>query len=146
MVGRSENLTSMPFEVSGRMGGVRSGQVRRQRAEIRSVASLVLGSKLDMPKGLGAEIRRAGISVPERLTVAAGILAVISARALEGDLKAARFLFEMAGQTPDAMERIAKADAMESMVRAGVAATPEGFALPSPEVLDAEAERMGVYG
>lgn len=137
-----ENAKSMA--ALGSIGGRKSGAARRKRGEIQDLARKVLDTRFSPPPKLRAALESLGLCKGDTVTVAAGILSVISGKALSGDLKAARFVLDVAGYTADAKERLAKAKALERMLDGGVpAATPS--AVPSAEEIDSEAKRLGVY-
>lgn len=76
-----------------------------------------------------------------------GIISVFASKALDGDIVAARFVFDVAGYTLYAKEKIAKIKLLERM------ANPEDgaeLAKAKPPVslaeIDAEARKLGIYG
>lgn len=129
----------------GRLGGRKSGTVRRRRGELQDLARKLLGTRFTPSPNMTNALRKVGIELGDRVTLAAGILSVVSGKALTGDLKAARFVMEIAGYTPDAKERIAKTRTLERMLE-GNADGPALPETPSLSDMEAEAERMGVYG
>lgn len=137
-----ENAKSM--SALGRLGGRKSGAARRKRGEIQDLARKVLDTRFSPPPKLRAALESLGLCDGDKITVAAGILSVISGKALSGDLKAARFVLDVAGYTADAKERLAKARTLERMLdRDGDMPTPT--IAPSAEEIDSEAQRLGVY-
>ena len=91
-------------EKNGRKGGIRSGEVRREKARTREIVKMLLNSNIPAikgAKGAGASevLTAMGIPVTEQ-NMCLAILAGQSQSAMNGNHNAARFIFELAGDDP----------------------------------------------
>lgn len=127
----------------GRLGAKASngGETRRLQNLVKK------GLKTNIPTSgnLADILLRVGVDASEKVDAARGIISVFIYKALEGDLSAARFVFEAGGLTLSAAEKRAKIAALSRM-----AETPQNYAVQqelftvSPEEMRREAEEMGV--
>lgn len=83
----------------GRKGGVKSGQVRREKKEMREVAQMVLNLLPKISKSNKEAL--ASLGIPEN-EMTLQLIAVYrqSQKAASGDLKALEFLRDTAGEKP----------------------------------------------
>lgn len=96
----------------GRRGGIKSGEVRRLKRDMKNAAKMIL----EMPitaKSVKDGMRQLGFS-EEDLTNQMAVLVSIWKRAMEGDVKAAEFLRDTSGQKP--AEKVILADINEDVV------------------------------
>lgn len=123
-MGKTKNENLRPFDsdqdrdaarANGRAGGLASGEARRQRKAIREF----LRDFLEAPASpaLSAKMAEYGVAVSDRSNMGALFLAVFL-RAMNGDVKAAKQVFEWAGMDPLQIKkeeaerlRLARADA-----------------------------------
>lgn len=96
----------------GRRGGIRSGQVKRERRQMREIAQSIL----DMPMRKGrTEAYRSFIEgSAKNVTVSERIVMVAIKEALEGNMRAAEFVRDTAGERPTETVAVAKASAEAS--------------------------------
>lgn len=130
----------------GRRAGIASGIARKRSKETRDVARLILGLQF-LPKGnLATEIKKVGIDVKTPVQLREAICAVMGCQALKGNVKAAKFLFDIAEETPDAKETKLKVVQLEKMVNAIDAEVVKPKAGPevTPEEISESLSRMGV--
>lgn len=87
----------------GRRGGIASGRAKRERKQMREIAQSIL----DMPlrKGRTEEYRNFIEGSQKNVTVSERIMMVAIKEALEGNVRAAEFVRDTAGEKPtDALE------------------------------------------
>ena len=95
----------------GRMGGIKSGEVKREKKAMKEIAEIVLGLqtkegkevKLENVKKLDDlfEIdEETGKLTPKNMSVGEIIVLRQAQKAMKGDLDAARFVRETSGQNP----------------------------------------------
>lgn len=99
--GNPENLkpvrTTEEARKRGANGGRKSGEARRRKRDVKSAAKMIL----NLPCGEDVKNILADMGVDdEDFTNRVAVLARAYAKALKGDVSAARFLFEMAEETP----------------------------------------------
>ncbi len=96
----------------GRRGGIRSGQVKRERKQMREIAQSII----DMPMRKGrTEAYRSFIEgSTKNVTVSERIMMVAIKEALEGNVRAAEFVRDTAGEKPTETVAVAKASAEAS--------------------------------
>lgn len=129
----------------GRLGAKASngGDTRRLQNLVKK------GLKTNIPTSghLADILYRVGVNAGEKVDAARGIISVFIWKALNGDLAAARFIFEAGGLTLSAAEKKAKIAAISRM-----AETPQNVILTggredcsvTPEEMRREALEMGV--
>ena len=83
--------------VNGRVGGLASGEARRRRKEVREFLRDFLESPAS--PALAAKMAEYGVAAADRSNMGALFLSVFF-RAMNGDVKAARQVFEWAGMDP----------------------------------------------
>lgn len=81
----------------GRKGGIKSGEVKREKKTMREAAKMILaatikGADTRLPKSFG---------ITEDLNVQTAIIAGQAKRAIKGDTRAAEFIRDTAGEQPD---------------------------------------------
>jgi phage terminase large subunit len=101
MRGNKENLvmitTAEEAKKKGRNGGIKSGEVRREKKTMREAAKAILAAEL---KGNQvASLKRFGIT--DEFNIQSAILAGQAKRAIKGDTRAAEFIRDTAGEQPD---------------------------------------------
>lgn len=99
----NENLktpTSAEAKERGRKGGLASGRKRRTRRKLATIFK----DYMNRPNERGdirAELAAAGIELDEETTNAAVLAASIIMHAMQGDMKAARLVLQLAGEDPE---------------------------------------------
>lgn len=88
-------LTEEKAREIGRAGGIASGKARRQRRMMRETISALLQSRLD-DADMAAALEAAGLPAD----LQGGINLAIMRKALLGDVEAARYLRDTAGEKP----------------------------------------------
>ena len=83
----------------GHKGGIRSGEVRRQKAELRDVAKTLM--KMSLKKGAMEDFDNLEEAEGKNMTSAEAIFISQMIKAIEGDKQAAEFCFKYAGLEPD---------------------------------------------
>lgn len=81
-------------------GGKRSVQVRKERAEAKQAALIALNLKPNIDAKQKSGLKQMGANVDKPLTVLAISMTRVAYRAMNGDLKALRFLLETAHLSP----------------------------------------------
>lgn len=96
----SENLVqNLPKEehlAACRRGGIKSGEIRRAKKDMKTLARYILDTPLATEDDIRAELESRGIPKTE----AAAVLLAQLRRARTGDTEAARFLRDTSGQKP----------------------------------------------
>lgn len=83
----------------GHKGGIRSGEVRRQKAELRDVAKTLM--KMSLKKGVMEDFDNLEEAEGKNMTSAEAIFISQMLKAIEGDKQAAEFCFHYAGLEPE---------------------------------------------
>ena len=85
-----------------RRGGIKSGEVRREKRAARDLAALVLDSRPKMPKVINDQIKDMHLPV-EKKHVDARLIAMCAMmrKAMAGDQKSLEFLLALTGEMPD---------------------------------------------
>lgn len=83
----------------GRKGGLRSGEVRRERKTMRECLEILLNMRETDPKIL-KELEDRGLA-PEEITQASRLAMVLIDKAIQGDLKSAIFIRDTIGEKPE---------------------------------------------
>lgn len=96
----------------GRRGGIASGKAKRERKQMREVAQALLD--LPMRKGRVEEYRSFVEGAQRNVTVSERIMMVAVKEALEGNVRAAEFVRDTAGERPTETVAVAKASAEAS--------------------------------
>ena len=82
----------------GRKGGIRSGEVRRRKRDMKSAAKLILEMPVEMDS-VKKGMKNLGFD-EEDLTNQMAVMVSIWKKAMEGDVRAAEFLRDTSGQKP----------------------------------------------
>lgn len=91
--------TSEKARENGRKGGLASGAAQRQKKAMREAAQMVLSLK--SPDHIKEQLRKMGIKDKDCINQTA-ILISLCQKALKGDIRAAEFLRDTAGENPNA--------------------------------------------
>lgn len=81
----------------GRNGGIKSGEARRRKRDVKNAAKMILN--LAAQEGSEKNLQAMGID-EEDFTNRVALLARAYYKGIAGDVNAIKFLFEMAGETP----------------------------------------------
>lgn len=134
------------FANIGKAGGKKSGEVRRNRGNIQSLARTVLDTRFKPNQNLKKALKGIGIDTSDKISLLEGILSVFSGKALSGDIVAAKFVMDVAGYSLYAKERIAKIKLLDRMASADDCGTEQKEKPPmNLAEIDAEARKMGIY-
>ncbi len=98
-------LTKEKAREIGRAGGIASGQARKQRRMMRETISALLQARLDDTE-MAAVLEAAGLPAD----LQGGINLAIMRKALLGDVEAARYLRDTAGEKPTETFNLAVSD------------------------------------
>ncbi len=132
-----------------RKGGMVTSKERRERQKFGKLVNGLLSACVPMSGRTGELLRRAGLDTGNPVTAREAIVGVFVAKAIEGDLKAARFVLDLSGVTDAAAEKRARIAFMEASAEAQRPVAPPGqtdlFDVPTPDAMRAESERMGIY-
>ena len=86
-------------------GGIKSGEIRRQKSAARDVAKMILSGKIPMP---GAKTLVADIGIPEtEMNLQAAILAGQAVEAIKGNTRAAEYLINLTGESENLQDESA---------------------------------------
>lgn len=144
----SEVSTSEFYRDLGKRGRHLSHVSRKknnaQKKEVELVARVVLNSKFTPHDSIKQILDTIGIDSSSGTMVKVVILSRIAMDAMNGDIRAARFLFDVAGWSNDAKEQKAKTKAIEKVANAEVATTQE---LPPLDInaIEIEANKLNIY-
>jgi len=92
----------------GAIGGVKSGEVRREKRKMREAAEMVLGLKPNISQSAINLLRSMGVS--EEITMQTVALVKIMEKAMKGDIAALQFIRDTAGQKPTDKVDLTSAD------------------------------------
>lgn len=84
-------------------GGINSGKTRRKKKTMREAAQLVLNLK--SPDKIKAELKKLGIKDADAINQTAMLISILN-RALKGDVRAAEFMRDTAGENPQTINPI----------------------------------------
>lgn len=134
----------------GKLGGLAASRSKQKAKEARDVARNVLGTKFTLSEGkLKESLRNIGIQVDKPIQIRAAILSVMSGMALSGNIKAARFVFDIAEETEESKLTRAKRKMLDRMVDCPDAITIDSNGeIPTPEELGEirrQARELGIY-
>jgi len=134
----------------GKMGGLAASRSKQKAKEARDVARNVLGTKFQLSEGrLKDSLRAIGIAVDKPIQIRSAIISVMSGMALSGNIKAARFVFDIAEETEDTKLTRAKRQMMEKMVDHPDAINVDSAGeIPTPDELreiKRQARELGIY-
>lgn len=118
----------------------------KKRKEAREVARAILSIKFTPVEELKIALNSIGIDTTKELTIMSGIIAVFAGKALSGDLKAARFILDLAGYSLNAKEQMARINSLEKMVNAEMIDSQSIEEQVSLDDIRAEANKLGIYG
>ena len=149
MVEKTEGLGTMPTKDPkmveyGRLGGKRSAEVRRRNAKIRNIVQKVMKSKFQPTDSFKAILEGMGIDTNEKTDVMTGIVAIFSHKAINGDLNAARFVFDVGGLNLESEERLARIEALDSMADQNSDKLANNKQLNLEEITK-QAKALGIY-
>lgn len=132
-----------------RKGGIVTSKERRERLKFGKLVNGMLAACVPMSGQIGEILRRAGVDPKGPVTAREAIVGVFVAKAMSGDMKAARFVFDIAGLTDAAAEKRARIAYLEASAEAQRPEDPSAqtdlFDAPTPEDMRAESVRMGIY-
>lgn len=145
---------------TAKLASEKAHRMQRRMGNVRRIAAAILEGRFDVTKARGLKdaldsinFYGSGVSGDDRMTVlGAAIIAVHAGRGLAGDLKSAQWVFALAGMSVEGKKATAELKKLELEVRQLTRTLAYGDAKPetgqevSPEEIDAEAVRMGVYG
>lgn len=135
------------FANIGKAGGRKSGEVRRNRGNIQSLARTVLDTRFKPNQNLKKALKGIGIDTSDKISLLEGILSVFSGKALSGDIVAAKFVMDVAGYSLYAKERIAKIKLLDRMATPAVVDGQENEKPPiNLTEMETEARKLGIYG
>lgn len=97
----------------GRNGGKKSGEVRRRKADFRKTLNLLLTAEIDNPEWTPV-LEALGLES----TLESAMLAAQIKKAMNGNTKAAYFVAQYAGQSPEPEENIRNREADTELKRA----------------------------
>lgn len=118
----------------------------KRRKEACEVSRAILSTKFTPVEGLKNALNSIGIDTTKELTIMSGIISVFAGKALSGDLKAARFILDLAGYSLNAKEQIARIKSLEKMVNAEIIDSQPTEESVSIDDIRAEANKLGIYG
>lgn len=144
-MGANQNMKAL-----GKLGGLAASKSKQKAKEARDVARNVLGTKFQLSEGrLKDSLRSIGIQVEKPIQIRAAIISVMSGMALSGNIKAARFVFDLAEETQDSKLTRAKRRMMERMVENPDAVNVDAYGdIPTPDELNEikrQARELGIY-
>lgn len=144
-MGADQNMKAL-----GKLGGLAASKSKQKAKEARDVARNVLGTKFQLSEGrLKDSLRSIGIQVEKPIQIRAAIISVMSGMALSGNIKAARFVFDLAEETQDSKLTRAKRRMMERMVENPDAVNVDAYGeIPTPDELNEikrQARELGIY-
>ena len=141
---------SQDMRAIGKLGGLASSRSKLKAKEAREVARNVLGTKFRLSEGrLKESLRSIGIQVEKPIELRAAIISVMSGMALSGNIKAARFVFDIAEETEDSKLTRAKRKMLDKMVDNPDAVNIDtNGEIPTPDELSEikrQARELGIY-
>lgn len=144
-MGADQNMKAL-----GKLGGLAASKSKQKAKEARDVARNILGTKFQLSEGrLKDSLRSIGIQVEKPIQIRAAIISVMSGMALSGNIKAARFVFDLAEETQDSKLTRAKRRMMERMVENPDAVNVDAYGeIPTPDELNEikrQARELGIY-
>ena len=86
----------------GRIGGIKSGEAKRRKKEMKEALGILLGMKLKPGKGADIQSIKDFASIKgQNITVQDALLVAQIQKAMKGDTQAMAFLRDTSGQKPD---------------------------------------------
>lgn len=135
----------------GRKGGLRSVEVRKENLLAKRAAMLALKLCPNIDVKQKSALKQMGVDTSKPLNVMTISMARVAYRAMNGDIKAFRFLLEMSHMTPQTIIETAKVqlakqgldmkDPLQNVQEAEVVETNQD----TTEIED-EIRKMGIYG
>jgi hypothetical protein len=135
----------------GRKGGLRSVEVRTENMLAKRAAMIALKLKPNIDVKQKAALRQMGVDTSKPLNIMTISMTRVAYRAMNGDLKAFRFLLEMAHMTPQSVVELAKVqlqrqaldmkDPLQNVQEAEVVETDT-----DTTEIENEVRKMGIYG
>ena len=107
------NSERTPSEVreNARKGGIKSGETRRRKKEMRERLEILLSMPLKDGKGADVEkIKSFGAIKGKNITVEDAILIAIAQKALKGDISAGAFIRDTVGEKPTDNQKVTIVD------------------------------------
>lgn len=98
-----------PEEASknGRKGGIKSGEARRRKKEMRERLEILLSMPISSGKGAELDnIKSFGALKGKNITVEDAVLIAITQKALKGDIQAGTFLRDTVGERPTENKKV----------------------------------------
>ncbi len=83
----------------GKMGGIKSGEVRRRKSAMKDIAQMVLGLKPNITQGAKLQLKQMGIDERDLTTQTVALVKILE-KAMKGDVQAMQFIRDTAGQKP----------------------------------------------
>ena len=92
---------------NGRKGGIKSGEVRRRKKEMRERLEVLLSMPIKDGKGASIDkIKSFGELKGKNITVEDAVLIAITQKALKGDIPASTFLRDTIGEKPKEKQEV----------------------------------------
>lgn len=99
--GKNRNLTTEEARTMGQKGGIKSGEARRRKKEMRERLEILLSMPISNGKGADIEsIKSFGALKGKNITVEDAVLIAITQKALKGDIQAGTFIRDTVGENP----------------------------------------------
>ena len=96
---------------NGRKGGLKSGETRRRKKEMRERLEILLSMPIGSGKGADIEsIKSFGALKGKNITVEDAVLIAITHKALKGDIQAGTFLRDTIGEKPTDKQQVQNID------------------------------------
>lgn len=97
-----DKMTPEQRRECGRKGGIKSGEAKRRKKEMKEALGILLGMKLKPGKGADIEAIKDFASIKgQNITVQDALLVAQIQKAMKGDTQALTFLRDTSGQKPD---------------------------------------------
>lgn len=96
LIPMSERTKEEVKQIASR-GGINSGKARRKKKAMREAAQMVLGLK--SPEAVKKKLKELGVKSEDTINQTAMLIAVLN-RAMRGDVRAAEFMRDTAGENP----------------------------------------------
>lgn len=97
-----QNMTPEQRREYGRLGGIKSGETKRRKKALKETLDVLLTMPMRTGKAADVEaIKNFAAIKGKNISVQEAMLIAMLQRALKGDVKAAEFIRDTAGQKPD---------------------------------------------
>ncbi|SHK26931.1 hypothetical protein SAMN05720470_1013 [Fibrobacter sp. UWOV1] len=137
----------------GRKGGLRSVEVRKENMLAKRAATIALKLQPNIDVKQKAALKQMGVDISKPLNVMTISMVRIAYQAMNGNIKAFRFLLDMAHMSPNAIFDIGKIQLMKQQLdlkdpTANVqdAEIVEQGDKQDTSKIEAEIRKMGIYG